>query len=397
MHPRARLRSLTAALRRPGAVGRSLLFGAVLWLTLPRGARAEQSLTYKFQSWQEDDQRIRVDSHYLLVESDLTTRARFKLMGLIDSIAGATPSGQPPEPGQRAVPLSRMDERREAWEVDYAHQIARSNVALGYSQSRESDYESNGFSLNTLTDFNEKNTTLLLGYARTDDRIQTGFMPVARHKHGDDFVLGLTQLLDARTALTANVSFGRSTGFLSDPYKIVQRTVALAPGLSLPLTFPENRPESKDKWTGFLGLNHDVARWRGTLDASYRLYHDDYGITSHTLALEWYQQVGARLIVRPAVRLYRQSAAAFYFPDLDATSLLPDDAATGRAPFYSSDYRLARFDTTNLGMKIIWKVADWLTIDATYERYLMHGRDRRTAPSAFVDSDVFTLGVKVSR
>ena len=38
------------------------------------------------------------------------------------------------------------------------------NVALGFGNSRESDYVSNGYSINTLTDFNQKNTTLLLGW-----------------------------------------------------------------------------------------------------------------------------------------------------------------------------------------------------------------------------------------
>jgi hypothetical protein len=45
------------------------------------------------------------------------------------------------------------------------------SVDLGYGVSRESDYVSDGWSLNTVTDFNQKNTNLLLGYGGTSDTI----------------------------------------------------------------------------------------------------------------------------------------------------------------------------------------------------------------------------------
>ena len=64
-----------------------LLLAATLTLLSPRVARAEDSVTFKAQSWQEDGKRIRVDSQYALVETDITADAHLKVMGLIDSIA----------------------------------------------------------------------------------------------------------------------------------------------------------------------------------------------------------------------------------------------------------------------------------------------------------------------
>ena len=359
----------------------------------PKSVRAEDQIAYKFQSWQEDHGRIRVDAHYALVEKDLGLETKLKLTGLIDAIAGATPNGQPAPAGSDQVPLSQLTDRRKAWTADLSHQFTRSNVTLAYAQSRESDYISNGWSINTLTDFNAKNTTLLVGYARVDDDITARFLPAPRVKTGDDVVVGVTQLLNPRTSVTVNLTRGQTRGYLSDPYKIIQKRTEILPGLFLPLTFSENRPEEREKWVLFAGSNLAFDRAKGALDASYRFYDDDWGVTSHTIALEWFQSFGERLIVRPAVRFYRQSEVDFYHLTLDNTSIVPGSPASGRAPYYSSDYRLSELDTTTLGLKVVWTVIpERLTVDAAYERYTMRGRDGKTPASAYADADVFTLG-----
>src|SRR5262249_28084220 len=148
-------------------------------------------LSYKFQSWQEDNGRIRVDAHYALLEKDITLKTKIKATGVVDAIVGATPSGQPAPAGSQQVPLSHLEDRRKAWTSELSHQFTGLNVALGYAQSRESDYISKGWSVNTLWDFNLKNTTLLLGYARTDDDITARFLPRRRTKNGDDIIVGI--------------------------------------------------------------------------------------------------------------------------------------------------------------------------------------------------------------
>ena len=154
---------MTTARPQPSFSPHALLLAGLLMLLSPRTARAESSLTFKAQSWQEDNQRIRVDSQYGLIETDLSTSTRFKLMGVIDSISGATPTGELARTPGAATPLATMYDRRKAWDAALSHQFDRLNVTAGVSNSRESDYVSNGLSLNTVTDFNNKNTGLLLG------------------------------------------------------------------------------------------------------------------------------------------------------------------------------------------------------------------------------------------
>ena len=157
---------------------RTTFLVAMLWLLVPqRSAKGEDSLTYKFQSWQEDGGRIRVDAHYAQLETVLSTETKIKVMGLIDTISGATPSGQPAPAGSDQVPLSQLTDRREAGQLEVSHPFKRLTFVGGYAKSKESDYISDVWSAKALIDFNQKNTTLQLGYARADDQITAVFLP----------------------------------------------------------------------------------------------------------------------------------------------------------------------------------------------------------------------------
>ncbi len=366
------------------------------WLA-PRAARAENSVAFKHSDYREADGRITVKTQGAYIEKDLGTDMHLKFEGILDAITGATPSGQPAPAGSDQVPLSQLHERRKAWNSVFSRQFPRVNVALGIGNSRESDYVSTGWSLNTLTDFNQKNTTLLAGIAGTDDDIKVFFQTDRVKKRTNDVIVGVTQLLDPRTSVSVNLTWGRMTGFLADPYKLVQKNTEVFPGVSLPLTFPENRPHERNKGILFVGLNRAFPALRGALDASYRYYHDTYATDAHTLDVSWFQRVGEKVILRPWLRLYDQSAAEFYHYNLDKTSLAPANGAprtTG--PFYSSDFRLSEMRTVTYGLKVIWNVTDAIALDAALEQYDMHGRDGVTPASAYVKARIFTAGVKYS-
>jgi hypothetical protein len=318
-----------------------------------------------------------------------------KVEGVIDAIAGATPNGQPAPAGSDQVPLSNLTERRKAWSATFSRQFKAINVALGASNSRESDYVSTGWSLNTITDFNQKNTSLLVGLAGTDDDIRVFYQPERAKKRGHDVIVGVTQLLDPRTSVTFNLTWGRSRGYLSDPYKLVQKATEIFPGVSLPLTFPENRPTERDKWIGLAGINRAFPELNGTVDLSYRLYHDTYDTTAHTVDVAWFQHLGERLILRPGLRCHQQDAASFYYYQLDGATVVPvSGPPRTNGPFYSSDYRLSALRTYTYGLKLIWNATEALQFDAAFERYDMRGTDRVTPQSAYCRAKIITVGAR---
>lgn len=360
-------------------------------------SRAENSISYKYADYQEMGGRIGVQTQGAYIEQDLGTDMHLKLAGILDAIAGATPTGEPAATGSTDVPLSTLHEYRKAWNADLSRQFSRVNVALGVGNSRESDYVSTGWSLNAVTDFNQKNTTLLTGVAGTDDTVKVFFQPAPATKRTNDLILGVTQLLDPRTSISANISWGRQRGQISDPYKLVQKSVEIFPGLFLPLTFGENRPGYREKWIAFTGVNRAIPSLNGAVEASYRFYRDTFGTHSHTVEVSWFHRVGEKLILRPSLRLYDQTAADFYHYDFNQTKVVPRSGEPSPGgPFYSSDFRLSSLRSTTYGFKAVWKLTAAAQLDAAWEWYEMRGKDGVTPASAYPRARIVTLGARFS-
>ena len=370
------------------------VFASWLLLMNPR-LRASGDVSYKYEDYREDGGRIAVKTQSALFNQDLTPDLHLKLVGVIDAIAGATPNGQPAPAGSDQVVLTQMHERRKAWEADFSRQFPRVNVTAGFANSRESDYVSDGWSLNTVTDFNEKNTRLLAGVAGTDDTVKVFFQSPWEKKRSFNLITGVTQLLDPRTVVALDVSWARVTGYLSDPYKLVQKDLEVAPGVTLPFTFGENRPTDRNQWTIYLALTRAFPELKAALEASYRYYHDTFATGANTIELSWLQHLGPRVILKPSLRYYDQTAANFYHYQLDQTTIVPSATLPAPAgPFYSSDYRLSSLNATTYGVQLIWDVTGRLPLDVAFQQYDMRGRDGVTPSSAYPRARVVTAGVK---
>ncbi len=369
---------------------------AALGLGLPRSqARAGDSIAYKYETYREAGGRIKVETQSGSAEQSIGVDTQLKLTGTIDAIAGATPTGEPAPPGSDQVAMTQMHDRRKAWSGDLSHQFPRVNIDVGLANSRESDYVSTGGSVNTLTDFNQKNTTLLVGLAGTDDAVKVFYQGIYVKKRTDEAVVGVRQLLSPSTFVTFNLTYGRATGYLGDPYRVIQKSTQIFPGIFLPRTYPENRPTRREHTIAYASLNHAVAPLHGALEASYRYFRDTFGTTSHTLGATWLQKIGDRFVLSPSLRYYQQSAADFYRTTLDGTTIVPGLGLNPAGPFYSADYRLAKLRTWDYGLKAVWKCTDGLQIDAAVEHYEMQGRDGFTLASAFPRAKMVTLGATV--
>jgi hypothetical protein len=315
-----------------------------------------------------------------------------------DAIAGATPTGIPAPLGSSQVPLAHLSDHRKAWEADLARQFSRINVAAGFSESREHDYISRGLSFNTLTDFNEKNTTLLAGIAGHDDDVETFYDPQHLYvkKHAFSAIAGVTQLLDPLTKVTVNLTWARETGYLSDQYKLVERNVELIPGSAFPLVFAENRPGEHNSGVAYAAVNRAVPRLNGALEASYRFYADTFGVVANTAEIRWIEKIGRSMTVAPELRYYEQGAARFYYYDLNSTGIIPTSTPDSSGPAYSSDYRLSALYTTTYGIRTTWSPCAQLQLDLGYDRYSMRGRDGITPQSAYPRANMITVGAKIS-
>ena len=364
----------------------ALLVSIVLFVR----THAEDSISAKWQDYSEDDDRIRVISKYIGIDKTINENFAIKVHAVHDAISGATPSGSPDDDG--TVPLSSMKDERNSIVTDFELSFGSRTTSFQYARSKESDFLSIGYALTHAVEINNRNTRISVGLSYVDDAIFASFMPQTEDKSSTDLFVGVTQVINRNTLFTANLSHGESDGFLSDPYKSILQNTELAPGLFLPLTYQENRPDNRSKDILYLNTKHHFESLRGSLDVGFRLFTDSWGVDSQTVDIEWYQSFGEKLRLVPKVRYYRQSGADFYTTHLSNASFTPLDEPMGLFPHYSADYRLAALNTVTYGVKAIYKIKENFEFDASFERYDMSGRDPNTPESAFPDANVLTLG-----
>lgn len=286
----------------------------------------------------------------------------------------------------KTVPLTQMHEFRTAFNLGIPISFARQDVTPSIAFSAESDYVSRGIALNDSYYFNNKNTTLNVGWSGNFDIVRDENL-VWEHKTTHDILVGVTQLLTPKSYVTANLTFGTEEGYLSDPYRAVMAaTNFFQENPSDAALIAEKRPRHRSREIIFLGYNRFFDPLNGAAEVSYRYFHDDWNVNAHTIDLRWNQKAGKRLVLSPMFRYYYQTAASFYYVLVPDFNNLPNH--------YSADYRLSEFNSFSFGLRATYRIHRHLSLDAGYMRYVMRGLDAVTSQSAYPAANVFTLGLR---
>ncbi|MDK2778237.1 MAG: DUF3570 domain-containing protein [Pseudomonadota bacterium] len=260
---------------------------------------------------------------------------------------------------------------------------------VGGSYSSEGDFTSMSANAAIAKDLNNKNTTLSLGVNLEFDSIEpNGGIPVALSTYADhttagsddtkqvvDMMFGVTQVLNRRWITQLNLGFSQSSGYQSDPYKIL--TVVDNGNLITDPNNPdsylylyENRPEDRQKlslyWQNKVAIGSEDA-----VDIGYRYMTDDWGVNSHTLDLTYHWQPLEHFYLEPHLRYYTQTAADFYEPFLNAGDEVDISGSTVTALVAeaSSDPRLAAFSANTYGLKAGFPLAQDEEISIRLEYY----------------------------
>ena len=385
----------------------------LLGSTMPTITAADEPARWDFDTallyYAEGDDRVRDVSATVMTRRDFDDERYLTLDLTVDSLTGASPSGaiaagevqaftrpsgddvyQTPA-GEIPLDDSFLD-TRYALDVGWTQpfgQFYRLDAGVGFST--EYDYTHLGANLGVTRDFNRRNTTLsaAVAWAQEDiDPVGGAPLPLAlmqdvgndSSKAGTDskdvldLLLGVTQVLGPSTVLRVNFSFSDSSGYLTDPYKILSvvdpvtgDTLARtpSPGAAGPdgVYRYEARPDSRSKQGLYAELRHDFAG--KVLGASYRYGTDDWGIDSHTLDARLRWPIGESDYIEPHVRYYTQTAADFYrFSLLDGEPL---------PRFASADARLAELDGVTLGLKYGHRLSSGNEWNARVELYQQSG------------------------
>ncbi|MGH8633991.1 MAG: DUF3570 domain-containing protein, partial [Burkholderiales bacterium] len=362
-----------------------------------------------------------------------------------DGVSGATPfiegqlffdsqfnpvnideSGQPAGKNTQLVHTlsSASPETRKQGDFRLSYEWNEAALEVGGGISLERDYESRWGSVGGRWDLNQKRTTLNLGlsYTASDtealldpdalsyidtsafaDQIELRPLPNTevnsrilegeRQDWGTQF--GLTQILNKNALVQTSLGYTRSTGYLENPYKVVE--VAFIDPADQLLAPPggffgqvrallEQRPDTRNQWTWDARYVQHVEPLDAALHLGYRFYHDDWGIDAHTFESSWGQPLGHGWTVTPWVRYYSQDAADFYQPFFISqqapTKAVCDDAGNCRdVPFdpkklpdnYSSDHRLSGYGALSGGVIVTKEFAKGVSLEAGFEYYAHEG------------------------
>ena len=403
------------------------------FIGVPRG-RADDSVGFSHQTYAEEHGRIQVQTETLRVEKTITPWLDFTVREVYDGISGATPTGAPPikklktiDPGTGAAippssitgytrqldgvsgasqsgPTVRAMAQNKLPAVDSPDQRLGTDVAVGlmfgphrlvpeFSYSNESDYRSYGFALNYTYEFNDKNTTLSLGWSHAYDRVlanQFTFLTDSAVKKTDNFIIGGTQLLGPGTVFGANLTLGYARGYLNDPYRAVVFDESELDAENRVILNGEKRPAHRSSQALLLSLTQSIKPLDASVEGAYRFYHDSYGIFANTLSVAWFQKFGKGLVVSPSARYYHQTAADFYGIQFPGDPINDPDLAP---KFYSADYRLSKMEIFTLGLEATVKLREHLDLHLGYQRYWMRGLDHETDQSTYPKANIFTVGL----
>ncbi|SEQ48555.1 Protein of unknown function [Solimonas aquatica] len=268
--------------------------------------------------------------------------------GLVfDSLSGASPNGAAPAHTAQTfsspsgggqtyttaagkTPLDdTFHDQRVAANLGYQFPLSHdSKLGLGLRGSSEYDFTSFGANAHYSLDLNQKNTTLGAGVSFEYDQVRpVGGAPQplshmgagggggddeeggsSKNKNLVDLLLGVTQVLDSKSLLQLNYSLGLSSGYQTDPYKVVSVVDANANPLYY---LYESRPDKRTKHALYAEYKR-FAFDRDVLDFSYRFFTDSWGINAHTLSLSYRWNFSEAFHLQPSLRFYRQNAADFY-------------------------------------------------------------------------------------
>ncbi len=348
---------------------------------------AEATLGYRLSSYKEDDlprtslligsaERYDITVNQLQLVTPVGDNYSLSARASTESMSGASPWYTLALPSRVAVVMSgaTISEDRTDFNATGRRYLANGTLGLSLGYSDENDYESLSGGFDAERHFNDNLTTVAGGFSFSSDDIEptdshiTSYRRVSEaSKQSRSVFVAVSQVLNQNSVLQSGLSYTRLSGYLNDPYKLY-----------------DIRPDSRAQVAWTTSWRQFVPAANAALHADYRFYHDDFGINSHTLELEWYQNIGDNWQVVPGVRYYSQSAADFFRPG----------SVFGTLPA-SSDYRLSAYGAISGSLKVQVEIEDF-TFSVGGERYRSDERfgsyDGVSSP-ALVNFTRLSLGV----
>jgi Protein of unknown function (DUF3570)/Gram-negative porin len=272
----------------------------------------------------------------------------------VDIITGASPQLVSNVTGRPVQTISgaSINDRRNTGDVKVTRRFGDFSLSASRALSKEEDYRSKAFGLEARLDLNQRDTTLVAGYGKSNDRVMSSDDPhLDERRDTREYLFGVTQVLSPTAVVQSTLTRSKGEGWYNDPYKLTFTFFPDGP----PILMADRRPDHRDSYAWLTRYRRHFPDAGGTLQADYRYYRDDWGIRAHTIEVAWQHALNERWALRPALRYYTQDAADFYSPTVPR----PQPA------ILSSDQRLGAWGGLSPSLRAIAKFANGITVEAT--------------------------------
>jgi hypothetical protein len=318
--------------------------------------------------YRESGDRMKITEPVLWLKTPVSEAWEISMSGTLDIVSGASPEIVSNRSGRPIQILSgasgAITDRRTAGDFSIKRKFGEHTFSVSRSMSSEDDYTSYAAGANATFDFNERNTTIAIGYGKSNDRVRSTIDATLNARRDTrDYLLGVTQLLDRNALIQSNLTRTTGSGYYNDPYRLTQSLIRNGAFQSLSL-FPDVRPGSRAQWAWLTRFKRALPEQKAVISAEYRYFADDWGIRSHTFYGSWLQTINDAWKVEGGLRYYSQRQANFYRPEVLS---LPVPAYT------SSDQRIAGFGALEPSVKAIVQLNDSLSLDLGVSLYRQQG------------------------
>jgi hypothetical protein len=266
-------------------------------------AHADTTFTSKVQVYADSDHTT-VVSPLVQGAADVTPTTSINLGYVADIVSSASVDVV------TQASATRIHDTRQQASGGFNHSFGSLSWHASYIFSHENDYLSNNFATGIDKELFDKNTTLSLGAALSLDDVGRAHDPnFSRSLTNTNFSASWTQILSERLIGQLTYELGNASGFQSSPYRFVPVRASLdaAPEFWV----METDPDERWRQAIVIAANHAVGE-TSSIQGDYRLYHDDWGITSHTIGARYFTHLTPSLELRLRERFYTQGAATFY-------------------------------------------------------------------------------------
>jgi len=252
----------------------------------------------------------------------------------------------------------KFEERRTAINANLIQRLKnRDEIKYGVNFSYESDYQAIGLNTGFMHWLDKnKNRSLNIGLSYAFNTILNRHDSVSGASKAETSSdigteIGITQLIDKNSLISASVFYDIESGYLNNPYYTIVRN-------SNTLT-NEERPDKRVAIGFNIGYTKAFSK-SFTSKLKYKYYSDDWDIKSHTIDINNYYELNSKFILGFGYRYYTQSQASFY--NESKTYFTNEQYA-------SSDERLSTFTSSTLKTSLDYKYNKKISYNISFNKY----------------------------